>query len=125
VGDGQVEGIVGSRACACSIAVPLGGKSFGILSQGVAQRLSKLDIIKNPDLPSLQIGGDALGIAEPRQPSLDQDAVVARQPARDFIGMALGQKFHDPSSSSWKEGIIENLPSRRNDSTCFVPAMPG
>src|SRR6516165_7097695 len=52
----------------------LGGESFGILSQGVAQRLSKPGIIKNPDLPSLQVGGHALGLTEPRQGSLDQAA---------------------------------------------------
>src|SRR6516162_10618563 len=77
----------------------LGGESLGILSQGVAQRLSKAGIIKNPDLPSLQVGGHALGLTEPRQGSLDQEAVVAGKHAHDFVGMLLGQQFHGPSSS--------------------------
>ena len=77
----------------------LGGESFGILSQGVAQRLSKAGIIKNADLPSLQVGGHALGLTEPRQGSLDQEAVVAGKHAHDFVGMLLGQQFHGPSSS--------------------------
>jgi hypothetical protein len=101
----------------------LGGESFGILSQGVAQRLSELGIIKNPDLASLQVGGHALGITEPRQRSLDQDAVVARQHARDFIGMPLGQQFH--GSFPRQQAIVENLPSHCNDLTYLVPATPG
>ena len=103
----------------------LGSQSFGILSQGVAQRLSKPGIIKNQDLPSFQVRRHALGVTEPRQRSLDQDAVVARKHACDFIGMSLGQQFHGPSSPSWKEDIIDNRPSQGNDSTCLVPAMPG
>ena len=102
----------------------LGGESFGILSQGVAQRLSKPGIIKNQDLPSFQVRRHALGVTEPRQRSLDQDAVVARKHACDFIGMSLGQQFHTLSSTR-KKGIIENLPSLCNRSTCLVPAMPG
>jgi hypothetical protein len=103
----------------------LGGQSFVILSQGVAQGLSKPGIIKNQDLPSLQVRRHALGVTEARQRSWDQDAVVARKHARDFIGMTLGQQFHGPSSPSWKEDIIDNRPSQGNDSTCLVPAMPG
>ena len=99
-------------------------QSLGILTQGVAQRLSKAGIIENPDLPSLQVGRHTLAITEPWQSSLNQDAVVAGQHARDFVGMSLGQQFHAPSSA-WKEGIIENLPSPCNHSTCLVPATPG
>jgi hypothetical protein len=42
-----------------------------------------------------------------------------------FISMPLAQRFHGPSPCSWKEGIIENLPSHRNPLTCLVPATPG
>jgi len=84
----------------------LGGQSFGILSQGVAQRLGKAGIIKNQNLPSLQVRRHALGVTEPRQRSLDQDTVVARKHARDFISMTLDQQFHGSSSSSRKLGII-------------------
>jgi hypothetical protein len=42
---------------------------------------------------------------------LDQDAVVARKHARDFVGMSLGQQLNGASSSSWEEDIIENWPS--------------
>jgi hypothetical protein len=93
-------------------------------AQCVAQRLSELGIIKNPDLPSFQVRRHALGVTEPRQRSLDQDAVVAGKYARDFIGVALGQQFHD-LSPTWEEGILEELPSSQNDLTYLVPAMPG
>src|SRR5439155_14713072 len=66
----------------------LGGESFGILSQGVAQRLSKVGVIKNPDLPSFQVRRHALTVTEHRQPYLDRDAVVAGKHALNFIGIA-------------------------------------
>ena len=71
-----------------------------------------------------QGSGTRQGPGRPRQSSLDQDVVVARKHARDFIGMAFGQQFHRPASSG-KEGIIENLRTQCNHSTRLVPALAG
>lgn len=63
------------------------GDLFSIGSNLLLQRLGPLDIIKDPDLLCVKIGGHSLGITKSGKCALDDNAVIAGKDASNFIVM--------------------------------------
>jgi hypothetical protein len=80
-------------------------QSLGILPDFLAQRLDEACIVEQADAVATQIAGHALGVAHPGQRAHDDEAVVAREHARDLRGVAVGQQGHGSTLLSARDGL--------------------
>jgi len=67
---------------------------LGVVSDLLPQGFGEARIIKQTDAVAAQVGRHAFGIAGTGQRPCDDDAVVARDHARDLRGVAVGQQGH-------------------------------
>ena len=65
-------------------------QTLGALSNPIPERLGKLRIVENPDLPLVQERCHPTGEADPRQSAKNQHPVPATQHAFNLSGVSLG-----------------------------------
>jgi len=78
-----------------SISSPCSRASLlGVVSDLLPQGLGKARIVEQADAVTAQVGRHARGIADTGQRARDDEAVIARDHARDLRGVAVGQQGH-------------------------------
>jgi hypothetical protein len=95
----------------------LGGQRLRVGSDALAQRQRELRVVEDADAARMQKARHALGKACPGQRAGDDEAVVARQHARQVARVPRRQQLHRSLRSGAVHHAASVLP-------CLVPARP-
>jgi len=115
------EGV--GRADKLDLQPVLPRQPLGVLPDLLPQGFNEARIVEQADVVAAQVGRHALGIADTGQRARDDEAVIARDHARDLCGVAVGQQSHGSTLLSARDDSRRRS-AMPQDTSFLVSALP-